>query len=187
MTVKPANGSLIIAPPGMIDGRFARTVNLITNHNQEGTFALCVNRPTPHTLEDLAKELRLDLQNLRFPLYWGGPIQKGSIWMLHTPEWENEHTMYVNQHWRVTSHESMFHCLADGDAPRWFRICYGLSQWAPGQLKMELDGQPPFTRSSSWLIADNTKPAKIFDIDPSELWDHSISISAKQSVNNWLA
>jgi hypothetical protein len=52
---------------------------------------------------------------------------------------------------------------------------------------MELDGQPPFTRSSSWLIADNTKPAKLFDIDPSELWDHSISVSAKQSVNNWLA
>ena len=83
MTVKPANGSLIIAPPGMIDGRFARTVNLITNHNQEGTFALCVNRPTPHTLEDLAKELRLDLQNLRFHSI-GAALYKRAVYGCYT-------------------------------------------------------------------------------------------------------
>src|SRR6056300_110424 len=118
MSVKPVNGSLLIAPPGMVDSRFNRTAMLVTHHNKHNSWALCINRMTPHNLESLAREINLDVQNLRFPLFWGGPVQKGSVWMLHSKEWENEHTMYVNEDWRVTSNESMFHCLADGDAPR---------------------------------------------------------------------
>ena len=107
--------------------------------------------------------------------------------MLHSKEWENEHTMYVNEDWRVTSNESMFHCLADGDAPRWFRVCYGLCQWGPGQLDMELNGQPPFVKNSSWLVANDTTPEQLFSEDPNELWEYSVKAAGRQSVDTWLA
>ena len=188
MSVKPINGSLLVAPPGMVDSRFSRTSLLVTHHNQNSSWALCINRMTPHNLESLAKEISIsNANNLRFPLYWGGPVQKGSVWMLHTPEWENEHTMYVNEQWRVTSNESMFHCLSDGDAPQWFRICYGLCQWGPGQLETELAGKPPFVKSSSWLVANDTTPEQLFNQDPHELWEYSVKTAGRQSVDAWLA
>ena len=90
MSVKPINGSLLVAPPGMVESRFSRTSLLVTHHNQTSSWALCINRMTPHNLESLAKEISIsNVNNLRFPLYRGGPVQKGSVWMLHTPEWEN--------------------------------------------------------------------------------------------------
>ena len=169
----------------MQDGRFAKTVLLTTHNNPSGSFALCLNRPTKHTISDLSLELGLDKQ-LPFEMYWGGPVNSGSIWMIHDDSWEIEHTLYVNQNWRVTSHKSMFYHMADGDVPKNFRIVFGFASWAPGQLDMELNGDFPFNRTSSWVTSQSVDPEWVFETNPDQLWDDATTLAGKQAVNTWL-
>ena len=96
------SGDLLIAPPKMPDLRFRKTVLMMTHEHEVGTIALCVNRPTAHTLKDLTKDLDIDF-NLNFPLYWGGPVSHGTIWMLHTTDWAVEETINISMDWSMTS------------------------------------------------------------------------------------
>ena len=183
--MKPIPGSLLIAPPNMTDTRFSKSVLLVTHHNSQGTFALCLNRPTSHSLASLKDQLELD-KELPFQLYWGGPVNHGTIWMLHDDSWESEHTIYVDAKWRVTSHMSMFHHMADGDCPRTFRLVYGFASWAPGQLEMELKGVPPFNKESSWIFTGKSEPEWVFETDVDSLWADSTELAGNQAIDTWL-
>jgi putative transcriptional regulator len=184
MDLKP--GTLLIAPPTMTDPRFQRSVLLLTQHSEAGSFALCLNKPTHLNLQEITKEMGLDV-NLPFHLFWGGPVQPSSVWMLHSAEWECSHTMYINDEWKITSNESMFHHMADGDAPRHFRTVYGFCSWAPNQLDLEMAGTPPFSKSSSWVTAKSPSPEDIFQMEESNIWDYCTTLAGKQAVDNWMA
>lgn len=158
---------------------------LITHNNDAGAFAVCINRPTKHTAKNLARELKLTVE-LPFQMYWGGPVQQGSIWMVHDNSWHNEHSLYVDSRWNITSHESMFYHMADGDAPRDFRLAFGFCSWMPGQLDMELSGQAPFSKRSSWLYAKDVDPKWVWECPVDELWDNACQLSAGQAINTWL-
>jgi len=182
--MKPGPGSILIAPPTITDSRFAKTVLLVTHNNSSGTFALCLNRPTKHTMEALSRDLELD-KELPFQIHWGGPVNNGSIWMVHDKEWEIDNTLYVDEKWRVTSNESMFHHLADGDAPRQFRMLAGFASWMPEQLNMELKGIAPFTKTNSWLFVNKVDPEWVFNTPIDELWDDAIALAGSQAVESW--
>ena len=108
MTVNSlAQGDVIVAPPTMRDPRFRRSALLITYHDLDGSLGLCVNQPTSHTLDKISSEVGLDVK-LNFPLYWGGPVSPGTIWMLHSPEWQLGNTISINDQWNLTSNEQMF-------------------------------------------------------------------------------
>jgi putative transcriptional regulator len=179
------SGDLLIAPPKMPDLRFRKTVLMMTHEHEVGTIALCVNRPSTHTLQDIAKDLDLEV-NINFPLYWGGPVSHGTIWMLHTAEWQCEGTIDISDDWSMTSNEAMFHHLADGDCPREFRMMFGYCSWAPGQLEAEMRGIPPWTHQSSWLVAQNPGPEWLLEQPVELLWERSTELCGKQAVASWL-
>jgi putative transcriptional regulator len=178
-------GNFLIAPPNMTDSRFQKSVMLLTHHTEVGSFALCMNKPTSYTLSDIAKEL--GLENLpHFPLFWGGPVTQSSIWMVHSPEWNSEGTISINDSWSVTSNHSMFYHIADGDAPRYFRFVHGFASWAPGQLEAELRGNPPWTSKSSWLVTQDPGHEWILECPEENLWEHATELCSSQAVKNWL-
>jgi putative transcriptional regulator len=183
--MKPGPGSLLIAPPTMTDPRFSKTVLLVTHNNNAGAFALCLNKPTKHTAKNLSTELELD-KELPFQMFWGGPVNHGTIWMIHENTWSCEHTMYVNEKWNVTSHESMFYHMADGDAPKNLRLCFGFCSWMPGQLDMELLGESPFSKKSSWVYAENADPEWMFETPVDELWEDATNLAAGKAIESWM-
>lgn len=178
-------GQLLVAPPQMLDTRFARTVLLLTHHNSQGSFALCLNKPTGHTMAQASLEMGLDKQ-LPFSVYWGGPVNNGSIWMVHTTDWDVEETINVNRSWNVSSTKEMFSHLADGDTPREFRICAGMATWAPGQLDMEIDGMHPFDKRSSWLTVDKPDPDHILNLNDQDIWEACVHKVGSQTIDTWL-
>lgn len=181
------SGDLLIAPPKMPDPRFRKTVLMMTHEHEVGTIALCVNKPTPHTLQDLVKELEIDIDiSLNFPLYWGGPVSHGTVWMLHSSEWRTEDTITISTDWAMTSNEEMFHCLADGDCPINFRMMFGYCSWAPGQLEAEMRGIPPWHHQSSWLVAKNPGPEWLLEQPEELLWERSTELCAHQAVASWI-
>ena len=185
MIITLDSSDLLIAPPKMPDLRFRKTVLMLTHEHENGMTALCVNKPTTHTLADIAREINLDV-NINFPLYWGGPVNHGTIRMLHSNEWSIDSTLELNDQWSMTSNIAMFHHLADQDTPKFFRMMFGFCTWAPGQLEAELKGTPPWHHESSWLVAKNPGPEWLFESDPSQLWESATDLCSHQAVDSWL-
>lgn len=169
----------------MIDPRFAGSVMLLCHHSNTGAFALCVNHQAHFSFSDISEEIGLETP-LNFPMYWGGPVKQGSIWMLHSSEWYIDKTMHVNEEWAVTSHDSMFHHIADGDTPREFRFIHGFTSWGPGQLDGELSGKHPWTPSSSWVVSPDPGPGWLFNHPEETLWENSLHDAGKNAVSDWL-
>lgn len=178
-------GTLLIAPPAIPDRRFSDAVLMITHHYRTGAFALCVNQPSEHQLQDLLEELEIEA-NLNFPVYWGGPVATNTVWMLHDAAWELDNTVVLNQHWSMTSNIEMFYHLADGDYPQQFRIMMGYCSWAPGQLEAELRGTDPWGPQHSWLTAACPDPNWLLEQPVDELWDRATELAAQQAMDTWL-
>lgn len=178
-------GDLLIAPAAMKDPRFVHSVILLTHHHADGSYGLCLNRPTGYTIAELLVDSEIECY-LNFPVYWGGPVSPGTVWMLHDPDWESTNTVQINDHWAMTSHKDMFLDLAAGSSPRWLRMCHGYTGWAPNQLERELQGSKPWSPESSWLTVNQISPDLVIEQDESELWARTIELSAKQAMDHWL-
>lgn len=77
--VDPGPGILLIAEPFLKDPNFQRTVVLLCDHQEEGSFGFVINREFDHTLNELMN----DMDQLRLPVYFGGPVQMDTIHFLH--------------------------------------------------------------------------------------------------------
>ena len=76
----PEAGCLLIANPVKFRGSqsyFARAVVLLTEHDEDaGSIGFLLNRPTPHTVGDVAPSLRLFAG---CPLFSGGPVGDADV------------------------------------------------------------------------------------------------------------
>ena len=91
--VEVKTGDLLIAPPSMPDPRFNQSVMFITHYNSRGAYALCMNKPTEHTLNTIVEPLGLKFK-IDHPLYWGGPVSLSTVWMLHDSDWSEQYHAY---------------------------------------------------------------------------------------------
>lgn len=184
MTVKVSPGSLLIAPPSMVNNCFEQTVLLVTHHTAGGSFALCVNKPSKYSLQDIFAET--DIQSsLDVPLYWGGPVDPATVWMLHDSSWNHVNTITINKDWAMTSSKSMLEELANGNTPNQYRLLFGFCSWGRGQLSSELSGTPPWTSSNSWLVADDPGTKWLFQTSVEDTWQESALLSGQQAVSKW--
>lgn len=179
---------LLISPPSIPDPRFRKTVLMLTHDHDGGSFALCLNKPSRYVCKDILQNIEaLQDLDLQFPMYWGGPVSQGTVWMLHSAEWElDERTVEIDESWSMTSHESMFAHLADGDYPQQFRLMFGFCSWAPNQLIAELRGLPPWNSKHSWLVAANPGPEWIYEQPVENLWENATTLCSHQAVDSWL-
>ena len=185
MIHQPTASDLLIAPPTIPDRRFNKSVIMLTHSLHGSTFGICVNRPTTHTLQDVLLETGIEA-NINFPIYWGGPMNPGTVWMLHSSEWSIQPTININEAWSMTSNIAMFHHLADGDYPQHFRIMFGFCSWARDQLRAELKGMPPWTHNHSWLVAENPGPEWLFEQPVDDLWREATELCSHQAIDSWL-
>jgi len=137
--IEPMPGVALIAAGSLRDPNFIRTVILLCEHTDEGSFGLVLNQTLPLKLSDGFKNLR----DWDAPLFKGGPVQAGALHFLHG-----------NQNLEIGSREILpgvywggdFHALNDLMAsssarPSQFRFFAGYSGWGSGQLQAEIDRQ----------------------------------------------
>lgn len=73
-------GMLLIAAPVLNDPNFSRTILLLCEHNEEGTFGLILNRPLQASIRDGVPEVT----DWDAPIFQGGPVEPARLHLLHS-------------------------------------------------------------------------------------------------------
>ena len=151
-------GKLLIASPALVDPNFARTVVLITEHNDEGAMGVVLNRPSETAVEDVASELSELVVDE--PVFIGGPVQPQALVVLAEFNDPEAAAWIVAADVGFVSAESEYDDLAR--AIRRGRVYAGYSGWGAGQLESEME-------VDSWII-EPPLPAELVPDHPDGLW-----------------
>jgi len=165
LTVSPG---LLIAMPQLDDPNFHRSVVLMIEHQEEGSFGLIVNRPTEHLVADLLESIDLEWQGDRSAVaWWGGPVQQETGWILHgddagiSPELSRK----IIDGLHLSSAPEALRRIAE-NPPERIRFILGYSGWAPEQLESEL-------AQGAW-VNSNVTADLIFDTPAEEMWEAAV-------------
>lgn len=161
---KPEKGILLIANPFLKDPNFIRTVVMICDHEEGGSFGLTLNKRLDIGLKDVMP----DVVQSDIPLYMGGPVQPDTLHFVHQyPELIPDSIEILNGVYWGGNFESLKIHLNNNDfKPEKIKFFIGYSGWGEGQLDMEL-------KEDSWLTVKATKKL-IFDVEPQEVWKESL-------------
>lgn len=169
-TEKSLAGQLLVAMPQMSDPRFARSVVYLCAHSDDsGAMGLVINKPLGSlTMGELFAQLDIapsSTVNTR-PVHFGGPVEAGRGFVLHTADYNEEATLVVDGNIAVTATLEILRAIGRGQGPRQSLFAIGYAGWAPGQLDSEI-------QANGWLsvAADDEI---IFDPDHDAKWRRAL-------------
>jgi putative transcriptional regulator len=139
-------GKLLIAMPSLTEPTFAQSVIVMCAHSSEGAMGLIINKPmVGMSFLDLADQLEtssLAAESVealsQVPILMGGPVDQQRGFVVHSGDYEGEHTLRVHDGLSVTSTRDILQSLAVGRGPRRYLLTLGYSGWLPGQLENEI-------------------------------------------------
>ncbi|MFQ6614252.1 MAG: YqgE/AlgH family protein [Fidelibacterota bacterium] len=161
--------SILIAMPHLRDPYFARSVVLICDHTTEGAMGLIVNRPFEEPgLKKIFVDVYEENENLLevvHKLYFGGPvmIERGII--LHSGEYQSEHSIPISDQFAITNHKDILEAISLHRGPEKFKLMLGHAGWTGGQLEREIE-------NGDWLL-QTANPEHIFDQPEELLWQQA--------------
>lgn len=164
------SGQLLIAMPNMADPRFARTVIYLCAHSDQGAMGLVINKPMPQiTFVDLLEQLEIETEGVVEDqvVNFGGPVESGRGFVLHSGDFQREGTMMVDDTVGLTATVDILRAIAAGEGPERHLLALGYAGWGPGQLDGEI-------QANGWLHAP-ADDAILFDSDLSTKWERSIA------------
>ena len=142
----PQKGRLLISEPFLPDPHFERTIILLCEHNEEGSFGFVLNKPSETSVEEVVQ----DIERHSDRVYIGGPVQQDTLHFIHRhPELEESTEIAKGIYWGG-SFERLILLLQtrqiDASDVKFF---VGYSGWSAGQLEEEL-------QADSWIVSDQT-------------------------------
>ncbi len=153
-------GALLVSAPVLNDPNFTRTVLLILEHDESGTFAVVINQPSDTQVESVLPEwehspIAGDV------LYIGGPVAEDSalgigLFDRRTQLPESARAVTAELGVIDLDEEPFMQGLSA------IRIYAGYAGWELGQLDDEID-------QGAWYVVDGG-PDDVFDPDPNTLW-----------------
>jgi len=153
----------------MRDERFAKSVIYMCAHSEEGAMGLVLNqRLDSLTFAELISQLELDEKHLSkdVPVHFGGPVESGRGFVLHTSDYQQDATLEVVNGVALTATVEILKAIAQGKGPQKSLLALGYAGWGPGQLDMEI-------RANGWLQVPSDSEI-IFDIEPDTKWERAI-------------
>lgn len=169
-------GNLLIAPPYVKGNFWYKTVIMVAENHSKGSIGLVLNKKSPMSINELGEKLDLDVDIPGF-VYIGGPLSRNSLSMIHTNDWQCQHTLQLNKTFSISSSPDIVSRLALGDCPHRWRLVFGLCGWAAGQLDLEIKGESPFPNPASWCVATASVDL-VFESDSKHQWATALEQSA---------
>ena len=163
-----AKDLFLIANEEMKDPRFAKTVIIILKHDKNGALGLVINKKLGKiNLGSLISEIedqsvnKKELYNIEIPIYWGGPVDKKKILILHSNDYKNETTTkYKNL--STSSDLDTLIKIAEEKGPKKSLVLLGLAAWNVEQLDGEIE--------KGWWILSEMNMDIIFEEDNNNKW-----------------
>ncbi len=133
-------GQLLLSMPGIGDPRFERVVIAMCLHDEGGALGLVVNNPAELTVRELMTQQGIDpgATPADTLVLAGGPVEPARGFVLHTPDYEGQSTIFVADRWALTATLDVLKAIAEGRGPRAWLAAMGYTGWGPGQLEGEL-------------------------------------------------
>lgn len=159
--VEPQKGDLLISEPFLADPNFARTVILLCEHNDEGSFGFVLNKLAQVKLNELLDGAGKREDNI----YIGGPVQQNTLQFIHKNDGLIEGGIEVNEGIFWGGNFEQMLAMMEGELIQADDIKFfvGYSGWATGQLKDEL-------KVNSWIISRDVNIEQVFHTDVESLW-----------------
>lgn len=157
--LKPEKGRLLISEPFLPDPNFERTVVLLCEHNEEGSFGFVVNKPSILRLNEVIEEMRFN-----DVVFVGGPVQQDTLHFLHrNTNIENAVMIRESIFWGGDFENLVVQIDTAGIKSADIRFYLGYSGWGAGQLEAEL-------QEDSWIVCDYVTDELLFDTEPEMIW-----------------
>jgi len=135
---KPLTAILLVARAQLPDPNFGDSVVLVMNNIGSAPAGVIINRPTKIGVSSLFPDLER-LAQLHDKLYFGGPVEIGSVWFVFRADRAREHAIQAFEGVYVSANRELLRELLGRDKPMdGLRIFIGHSGWAPGQLEAEI-------------------------------------------------
>jgi len=156
----PRKGRLLVSKPFLDDPYFKRTVILLCDHNDEGSFGFVLNKYVDLDLSDI----KLNIPGVDDRLAVGGPVENKNIYYIHSYGNEMPGSVHiVDDIYMGGSFGDLKELMATPDFnPKKVRFFIGYSGWTTDQLLEELN-------SESWYVAD-CDTAIIMNSEIDDLW-----------------
>jgi putative transcriptional regulator len=168
--MKTLAGQLLVAMPQMPDERFARSVIYMCAHsNDDGAMGLVINKPLGAlTLGSLFAQFEIEPTRSAEaqPVHFGGPVETGRGFVLHTADYREEATLHVAGNIAVTATLDILRAIGNGRGPHRCLFALGYAGWGPGQLDAEI-------QANGWLCVAADDHI-VFDPDHEGKWQRAL-------------
>ncbi len=156
----PAPGRILISEPFLQDFYFRRSVVLLAEHNEEGSFGIIINKQVDVRFNDIIK----GFPRFNVPLYLGGPVQTSNLYFIHTlgNAIEGSQQLIDGLFWGGDLEQIKEMMTLDQLTPQSIRFFIGYSGWVSKQLDRELE-------ENSWVVSSATTE-QLITINPDNLW-----------------
>ncbi|WP_299676192.1 YqgE/AlgH family protein [uncultured Roseobacter sp.] len=163
-------GALLVAMPSMGDPRFERAVILMCAYSDKGAMGLILNKPSSDVrMSDVLDQLEIAPSDkaARMPVHFGGPVETGRGFVLHSDDYESSlHTLRVQGGFGMTATLDILEEIARDRGPDKALMMLGYAGWGPGQLEGEI-------ARNGWLTAD-ASPELVFDVGAEDKWSEAL-------------
>lgn len=160
----PTRGRILVSEPYLPDPYFRRTVVLLCEHNEEGSFGFVLNRYLDMDIGDLLE----NMPPIRTRVSIGGPVQSGNLYYLHTfgARVPGSTEVIPGVHMGGDFEQLRSMLATDPRLARHVRFFVGYSGWGEKQLDRELEQR-------SWLVGPADK-VRIMNTRIKDLWGDTL-------------
>jgi putative transcriptional regulator len=164
--VKPGPGKLLVSEPFLPDPNFERTIILLCEHNDEGSFGFVLNKPANAQVADVLDELAA----FNGMAHVGGPVQQDTLQYVHRlPDIDNSIEIMRGVYWGG-KFKSICQRINTGLATEQdIKFFLGYSGWAAGQLNEEL-------KENVWIVSQHVDTALIFETQADNMWQKALQL-----------
>lgn len=158
------SGVLLISDPFLKEEFFRRSVVLVCEHDDNGTFGFVLN----HYLEDDLHQIDNQFPDIKARVSIGGPVDTTNLFYIHSLS-DIEHSFDIMEglYFGGNFEQIQERLINDETARQSIRFFVGYSGWAAGQLSDELS-------ENGWLVADNISREEILSTSDDDFWKHCL-------------
>lgn len=163
-------GKILIAMPYLQDPRFSQSVIYICGHDDTGAMGLIINKPLlTVTFKELLEQMDIPVMadSPNFPVHYGGPIEIGRGFVLHTTDYLTETSVIINGDFALTATLEVLRAMSHNRGPVQGLLALGYVGWSEMQVEKEI-------QDNGWIVIDAT-PDLVFNQDFDEMWRLAMS------------